>query len=248
MGLVALTTVPHLTGKDVRCQRSLSAEALRDVKVNMRVKPDLTLPRASTMAAMAAAASPHIHITQAEVHKSPDPPLAASTDTNDPFADDADNILSKHQSLIVGSMEDLFSVTGGSSVRHFVIHEEESGSNSGLSTQERGAHTGAPTPPPRPRSRCLSDCSFVNDSKSSQHTEAAPAPGGATDGGPPPLPPKQYKGSRRKFKPLPAEPPESQDEGEDSSGRNTDSESIKQELNALTSHIAGLAHGSAYHN
>lgn len=216
----------------------------------MRVKPDLTLPKASTMAAMSSIDPAHLHTTQAEVHKdlSPDSSIAGTSDrlTNDPFADDADNILSKHQSLIVGSMEDLFAAAG-SDVRDYIIQEEESGSNSAVSTQERG-HSTMPTPPPRPRSRCHSDCSFINETKSSQYTELATVSDEPTGQGPPPLPPKQYKGSRRKYKPLPAEPPESQDYADDSSDKNTDSESIKQELNALTSQIASLTSRSAYHN
>ncbi|XP_067941762.1 uncharacterized protein [Watersipora subatra] len=237
-------------GKDVRYQRSVSAEALRDVKVKMRVKGDATLPKSNTASTMSAINPSNLHITHAQVHKdlSPDSSVIGDARTcNDPFADDADNILSKHQSLIVGSMEDLFSTTGPG-MRDFVIHEEESGSNSAVSTQERCNACVMPTPPPRPRSRCLSDCSNPNDIKLSLHAVSQFGPMEAEDGGPPPLPPKQYKGSRRKFKPLPAEPPESQDEGDDSSDKNTDSESIKQELNALTSQISSLASHSAYHN
>ena len=236
-------------GTNVRCQRSVSAEALRDVKVNMRVKPDLTLPKSTTLVAMGSIDPVHLHTTQAEVHKdlSPDSSTVGVTDsrlTNDPFADDADHILSKHQSLIVGSMEDLFAAAG-SNVRDFVIQEEGSGNNSTVSTQEKG-RVGLPTPPPRSRSRCLSDSSFVVDSQAYHYTDVASAPDEQEGDGPPPLPPKQYKGSRRKFKPLPAEPQE--DYAEDSSDKNTDSESIKQEMNALTSQIASLTSRSAYHN
>lgn len=224
----------------------------------MRIKPDLTLPSAlpksSTVPAMTSIdVVPHQHTVQADVHNdlSPGstigPVMSAMTDSgvvNDPFADDADDILSKHQSLIVGSMEDLFSMAG-SNVRDYVIHEEESSSNSGRSTQEK-RHVVAPTPPPRPRSRCLSECSLYNDSKSSTYAEQLyGGDGGGDSSGPPPLPPKQYKGSRRRYKPLPAEPPEASYE-EDSSDKNTDSESIKQEINALTSQIADMAYVSSH--
>lgn len=251
-------------GKDVRCQRSVSAEALRDLKVNvtMRPKRDLVLPAvvpkshtAPVVSAMAGSADMHpasanIILHQAEVHNSLSPTstlggevkgqLTDSGVVNDPFADDADDILSKHQSLIVGSMEDLFGAGGG--LRDYVIHEEESGSNSnsGWSTQEKNQRVKLDAPPAlRPRSRCYSSDSY-HDRKSPHAGQDLLA--GETE--PPPLPPKQYKGSRRPYKPLPAEPPEEPQAAgfseEDSSDKNTDSESIKQEMHVLTSQITRM--------
>jgi len=227
-------TVILYTGKDVKYQRSVSSEALRDMKVTLRPKRDLTLPpisKSSTTPSISTAIHPwhsmtahsahgsHNTVVHAEVHTdlSPDSAATPTTSTltdsgvvNDPFAYDADHILSKHQSLIVGSMEDVFSVAA-SSVRDCVISEEELVASNSVS---------APAPPPRPRSACPS--------------ESGETVGEAGDAGPPPLPPKQYKGSRRKYKPLPAEPPEPDG---DSSDRNTDSESIQQEIKTLTSQI-----------
>ena len=224
----------------------------------MRPKHDLTLPKSYTTPVTAkdsaASAGAHVQTVTADVHNdlSPGSTVAPShmTDSvvvNDPFADDADDILSKHQSLIVGSMEDLFGASHdeySANVRRNVIHEEEL-SASGNNIFHRGVKGGAvaPTPPPRPRSRCLSDCSLIDESKSSHLTEPSyhSSVDLSSESGPPPLPPKQYKGSRRPYKPLPAEPPETYNDGEDSSDKNTDSESIKQEINALTSQIARMA-------
>lgn len=246
------------SGQDVRCQRSVSAEALRDLKVTMRPKHDLTLPKSFTTPVtmkdpVAAAISANVQTVTADVHNdlSPGSTVAPShmTDSgvvNDPFADDADDILSKHQSLIVGSTEDLFGASHdeySANIRRNVIHEEEL-SASGTNLFRRSNNTTvAPTPPPRPRSRCLSDCSLVDESKSSHLTEPSyhSSIDLSSENGPPPLPPKQYKGSRRPYKPLPAEPPEADNDGEDSSDKNTDSESIKQEINALTSQISRMA-------
>lgn len=162
---------------------------------------------------------------------------------NDPFAEDADDILSKHQSLIVGSTEDIFSAIAAD-LKNDVIHEEDSLAESyGNMPRSKDA---PPAPPPRPRSRCHSDCSLAADSTLSPHKQRLSVKvdeDKATENGPPPLPPKQYKGSRRPYKPLPAEPIETDygDDELDSSDKNTDSESIKQEINALTSKIAHMA-------
>ena len=132
-------------------------------------------------------------------------------------------------------------------LKNEVIQEEDSADTSAKSGDDANI---PPTPPPRPRSRCLSDCSLTTDSKSSHYEHQLASNLRTEEGGsiaPPPLPPKQYKGSRRPYKPLPAEPDEAnyiQDEDLDSSDKNTDSESIKQEINALTSKIARMA---AYH-
>lgn len=261
-----ISSVAHgsVSGHDVRCQRSVSAEALRDMKVNMRRNVDLTLPTSIAAPAMSAADQSK-QTVRVDVHKdsSPDSPNVsnqivsqfntAMTDSgvvNDPFAEDADDILSKHQSLIVGSMDDIFSTLNGD-LKNEVIQEEETSADT--SCRSGDDVNVPPTPPPRPRSRCLSDCSFTTESKSSHYEHHATVSNIRTNGrpstGPPPLPPKQYKGSRRPYKPLPAEPhePAYLEDDVDSSDKNTDSESIKQEINALTSKIANMAAASSYH-
>lgn len=221
------------------------------MKVNMR-RVDLALPSQAMGVNMPSGSRQQV---QADVHEESsmagEMPVKESnasnhsmmTDSgvvNDPFAEDADDILSKHQSLIVGSTEDIFSAIAAD-LKNDIIHEEDAITD-GCSNISRNKDT-PPAPPPRPRSRCHSDCSFTADSKQSlneQETSVLRDDVELTDNGPPPLPPKQYKGSRRPYKPLPAEPIESTDGDDelDSSDKNTDSESIKQEINALTSKIA----------
>lgn len=233
----------------------------------MRPKHDLTLPKSfttpvTTKDSAAAAMAAGLHTVTADVHNdlSPTSTIDQSNMTdsgvaNDPFADDFDDILSKHQSLIVGSTEDLFGASSAeysANVRRNVIEEELDLSISGGGVSRGGV---APTPPPRPRSRCLSDCSLIDESKSSYLSSQLTEPSyhssidltsTSDPTAPPPLPPKQYKGSRRPYKPLPAEPHTQplttyKEEEDSASDKNTDSESIKQEINALTSQISRMA-------